>query len=122
MMYDVDYTLYFRRRPAWTDRILYQVNADVYDNVTLNVEALKYRSHLNYRTSDHRPVSAAFNIKTFRKTVETLVEFEEIPVWKLGESNKVFFKVKTTVDTSPQDWIAIYRVIDLEFISLSSSC
>jgi inositol-1,4,5-trisphosphate 5-phosphatase len=44
-----------KRRPAWTDRILYHVNASAYDNVTLKVEGQDYKSHMAFRCSDHRP-------------------------------------------------------------------
>lgn len=58
------FSLFFcRRRPAWCDRILYCVNSNNYENVTLNVEQLSYKSHPNVDLSDHRPVSAEFLIK-----------------------------------------------------------
>jgi inositol-1,4,5-trisphosphate 5-phosphatase len=104
-----------KRRPAWTDRILYQVNANVYDNVTLKIEGLSYKSHMHYRASDHRPVTAGFKINVFRPTVEKLVEFHDPPEWYLGESNKVFYRVCSTLEISPEDWIAIYKA---DFTSL----
>jgi len=98
-----------KRRPGWTDRILYQVNANVYDNVTLNVEGLSYKSHMKYRTSDHRPVTAAFKIKVFRQTIEKMVEFRHIVSWNLSGSNTVYYNVCPTLETSPEDWIAVYK-------------
>ena len=98
-----------KRRPAWTDRILYQVNANVYDNVTLKMEGGSYKSHMHYRSSDHRPVTAAFKITVFRPTVEKLIEFLPLTEWHLGESNKVFYRICSTLETSSEDWIAIYK-------------
>jgi inositol-1,4,5-trisphosphate 5-phosphatase len=98
-----------KRKPGWPDRILYQVNANVYDKVTLNAEGLSYKCHTKYRTSDHRPVTAAFKIKVFRPTIEKMIEFHVMPTWNLGESNKVFYNVCPTLETSPEDWIAIYK-------------
>lgn len=56
------YCLY-RRKPAWTDRILYKVGTNNYENVTLRAEQQSYKSHVNYTLSDHRPVTSDFNIK-----------------------------------------------------------
>src|SRR4051794_37236042 len=106
---------FFRRRPGWPDRILYQVNSNVYDNVKLNLQPLSYKSHMCYRTSDHRPVTASFKIKVFRPTIEKLVEFHDIPFWYLNETNKVFFSVCPTLETSPEDWIAIFKVKSFKY-------
>lgn len=50
-----DLTVY-RRKPAWTDRILHMASPATV------VEFLKYRSHAEITMSDHRPVSADCNI------------------------------------------------------------
>ena len=64
---------YFRRRPAWTDRILYRVNTYNYedDNVKLSLEASNYKSHDDdiYRKSDHLPVTEEFEISIFGKAL-----------------------------------------------------
>lgn len=52
-----------RRRPSWTDRILYKVNAiDMYDDIQLNIKQHTYKSHPTYSVSDHKPVTAEFDI------------------------------------------------------------
>lgn len=56
------YIYIYRRRPSWTDRILYKVNADVYDDVTLSALQLNYKSHSNYIQSDHKPVTGEFDV------------------------------------------------------------
>ncbi|PSN56506.1 Phosphatidylinositol 4 [Blattella germanica] len=52
-----------KRRPSWTDRILYKVNANVYENLTLQAEQVSYRSIGEYIQSDHKPVVGEFVIK-----------------------------------------------------------
>ncbi|XP_055620416.1 phosphatidylinositol 4,5-bisphosphate 5-phosphatase A isoform X3 [Toxorhynchites rutilus septentrionalis] len=56
-----------KRRPAWTDRILYAVKENNYRNVKLTVEQTSYKSHPSYNISDHKPVSSEFTIKVTRK-------------------------------------------------------
>lgn len=53
----------FRRRPAWTDRILYAMKENNYRNVKLTVEQTSYKSHPSYNISDHKPVTSEFTIK-----------------------------------------------------------
>uniref|UniRef100_A0A182WEK7 Inositol polyphosphate-related phosphatase domain-containing protein n=1 Tax=Anopheles minimus TaxID=112268 RepID=A0A182WEK7_9DIPT len=52
-----------KRRPAWTDRILYAVNENNYRNVRLTVEQTSYKSHPSYNISDHKPVTSEFTLK-----------------------------------------------------------
>ncbi|XP_021188218.2 inositol polyphosphate 5-phosphatase K isoform X1 [Helicoverpa armigera] len=52
-----------RRKPSWTDRILYKVNANNYENVTLRADVLSYNHIPHYTVSDHKPVVAQVNIK-----------------------------------------------------------
>lgn len=54
---------FFRRRPSWTDRILYKVNPDTYEDLKLSVRQLSYNSFSQYKQSDHKPVIAEFIIK-----------------------------------------------------------
>ncbi|CAL8074564.1 unnamed protein product [Orchesella dallaii] len=98
-----------KRRPGWVDRVLYHVNTNAYDNVTLKINGLTYKSHMNYRSSDHRPVTAMFQIKVFRPTIEKLVEFHKVSTWYTNEENKVFFKINPTLETSHDDWIALFK-------------
>lgn len=57
------YNLTFRRRPAWTDRILFKCTRDSYRNVELKIEQNSYKSHPNYTLSDHKPVTSEFVVQ-----------------------------------------------------------
>jgi hypothetical protein len=46
-----------QRIPSWTDRVLFLSNDKGSD-----IELLSYRSQTSFRTSDHRPVSAIFQV------------------------------------------------------------
>lgn len=59
--------LFHRRRPSWTDRILYKINAiDIYNDVELKAEQHTYKSHPSYSVSDHKPVTGEFDIAVKR--------------------------------------------------------
>jgi len=103
-----------KRRPAWTDRILHQVNTNAYDNVKLKAVGQSYQSHV-YRISDHRPVSAIYTCSVFKPTIEKIVHFAEIPVWYVGEVNSIRFTVCPTYEIASEDWIALYKA---DFTSL----
>lgn len=52
-----------KRRPAWCDRILYKAKNKVLKNCSLHLEQISYKSHPNYKISDHKPVTSEFRIK-----------------------------------------------------------
>lgn len=68
--------IFFRRRPAWTDRVLYKAPKHCFSNVTLSAEQTSYRSHPGYNISDHKPVTSEFTIKvsTYEKDLENIFE------------------------------------------------
>ncbi|XP_049873277.1 inositol polyphosphate 5-phosphatase K-like isoform X1 [Pectinophora gossypiella] len=52
-----------KRKPSWTDRILYKVIANNYENITLRADLISYNHLPHYTVSDHKPVVAQYNIK-----------------------------------------------------------
>lgn len=63
-----------KRRPAWTDRVLYAVNRDKFPEIKLHLEQMSYKSHPGYNISDHKPVSSEFYIKIETETDTDLYE------------------------------------------------
>lgn len=51
-----------RRRPAWCDRILYKTPQTEFKNMELVTEQKSYRSHPQFKISDHKPVTSEFTI------------------------------------------------------------
>ncbi|XP_055620415.1 phosphatidylinositol 4,5-bisphosphate 5-phosphatase A isoform X2 [Toxorhynchites rutilus septentrionalis] len=105
-----------KRRPAWTDRILYAVKENNYRNVKLTVEQTSYKSHPSYNISDHKPVSSEFTIKVYEDTTERTIVFKPVELWLVGEPNTIEYTIPAEFEGGNADWIGIYRE---DFTSLS---
>ncbi|KAL1450515.1 hypothetical protein WDU94_002868, partial [Cyamophila willieti] len=122
----------FRRRCAWTDRILYKVNENNYEDVKLSLEQLKYTSLQDYGTSDHKPVLSEFKIKicptlfasgclppidsearlrrdtTPHRMSQASVSFEPVTNWVLDDRNNITVYFGGNYVPNPWDWIGVY--------------
>ncbi|CAL1676754.1 unnamed protein product [Lasius platythorax] len=94
-----------KRRPSWTDRILYKVNAiDIYNDVELNAKQHTYKSHPNYSVSDHKPVTGEFDIAVRPNVKDYIVEFQECTM----EENFISYKLQRDFTPSNGDWIGLF--------------
>ncbi|XP_048199275.1 phosphatidylinositol 4,5-bisphosphate 5-phosphatase A isoform X2 [Perognathus longimembris pacificus] len=106
-----------KRKPAWTDRILWKVKApgggpspSGRESHRLQVTQHSYRSHMEYTVSDHKPVAAQFVLQfAFRDDVP-LVRLEVADEWVRPEQAVVRYRMETVFARSSWDWIGLYRV------------
>lgn len=98
-----------KRKPAWTDRILYKVNSNNYENVVLQLEQKSYTCHSNFRLSDHKPVTADFIIKVFADYTERAILFDKIAYWTSGEDNTISYKLTKEIPPPKEDWIGVFK-------------
>jgi hypothetical protein len=111
-----------KRRPAWTDRILFKVNRGNYDNLELSLDQTSYSSHPEFLESDHKPVSSSFSLSVFSsKLAEQLIVpcFHPIVRFHIedvycGEDNTVAYSVsvKDWRLLKSWDWVGVYKVDD----------
>lgn len=115
-----------KRKPAWTDRILWRLrrtgspvpthNAALQRGLTswlggaTKVTQHAYRSHMCYTISDHKPVSAVFSLHFPFRVDTPLVELQVQREWCKVSDATVRFTVASNYQRSSWDWVAIYKV------------
>ncbi|XP_043924403.1 phosphatidylinositol 4,5-bisphosphate 5-phosphatase A [Protopterus annectens] len=107
-----------KRKPAWTDRILWKIKDISRLNESQNpvcdsrvtVTQRCYSSHMEYLVSDHKPVSAVFYLKFSYRVSSPLVHLEVEDEWHNPSEAVVKFKVAPTFSRSSWDWIGLYKV------------
>ncbi|XP_028273014.1 inositol polyphosphate 5-phosphatase K [Parambassis ranga] len=115
-----------KRKPAWTDRILWRLrrtgspvpthNAALQRGLTswlggaTKVTQHAYRSHMGFTISDHKPVSALFSLHFPFRVEMPLVELQVNKEWCKASDATVRFTVASTYQRSSWDWVAIYKV------------
>ncbi|XP_014911453.1 inositol polyphosphate 5-phosphatase K-like isoform X2 [Poecilia latipinna] len=112
-----------KRKPAWTDRILWRLRATApaAQNVAkrVSVSGLAsgirvtqhfYRSHMEYLVSDHKPVSSIFTLEFPYRADVPLVTLIVEDEWKSYDDAKVIFKLMPSYSRSAWDWIGLYKV------------
>lgn len=111
-----------KRRPAWTDRVLFKVNKANFDTLDLNLEQLSYESHPAFLDSDHKPVSAGFKMQVMTPDLadkllipcfKPVVKFHTEEIF-CGEDNVIVYSVdiKNRRYLKSWDWVGVYRAED----------
>ena len=112
----------FRRRPAWTDRILYRCNEYNVESMPLGLTSETYESHPSIRFSDHVPVSSTLTLSRFSDALarkkdlpafNAIVRFLQPDNWRVGYDGIVryFVEIGKMAYLNPWDYVALYKVI-----------
>ncbi|KAM4742786.1 inositol polyphosphate 5-phosphatase K-like isoform 3-T3 [Anableps anableps] len=118
-----------KRKPAWTDRILWRVRpksppSDEQDenNVKerkqlkeeeeypLKVRQNLYTSHMEYRISDHKPVIGIFTLELTKMHQTPLVSLQAEGDWSADIDSMVLYNPLQPFPSSSWDWIGLYKV------------
>ncbi|XP_006869325.1 PREDICTED: phosphatidylinositol 4,5-bisphosphate 5-phosphatase A isoform X2 [Chrysochloris asiatica] len=106
-----------KRKPAWTDRILWKVKTpgggpspSGRESHRLQVTQHSYCSHMEYTVSDHKPVAAQFVLQFAFRDDMPLVRLEVADEWVRPEQAVVRYRMETVFARSSWDWIGLYRV------------
>ncbi|KAJ0057109.1 hypothetical protein NL108_002043, partial [Boleophthalmus pectinirostris] len=114
-----------KRKPAWTDRILWRLrrtgspvpshNAALQRGLTswfggtTKVTQHTYSSHMGYTVSDHKPVSSLFSLQFPFRVDKPLVELQVNKEWNKVSDATVRVNVALSYQRSSWDWVAIYK-------------
>nr|XP_057927380.1 phosphatidylinositol 4,5-bisphosphate 5-phosphatase A [Doryrhamphus excisus] len=111
-----------KRKPAWTDRILWRLRATApaaspgkrssTSGLSSGTKVTQhyYRSHMEYMVSDHKPVSSIFTLQFPYKVDVPLVTLLVEDEWNSIAEAIAKFKVAPNYSRSSWDWIGLYKV------------
>ncbi|XP_020852271.1 phosphatidylinositol 4,5-bisphosphate 5-phosphatase A isoform X2 [Phascolarctos cinereus] len=106
-----------KRKPAWTDRILWKIKAPSggrspsgRESLRVQVTQHSYRSHMEYTVSDHKPVAALFVLQFAYRDDVPLVRIDVADEWLRPDQAVVRYRMESVFSRSSWDWIGLYRV------------
>ncbi|XP_018411019.1 PREDICTED: phosphatidylinositol 4,5-bisphosphate 5-phosphatase A isoform X1 [Nanorana parkeri] len=111
-----------KRKPAWTDRILWKMKNPLSKNASgkadmssstseeLSMTLLSYGCHMHYTESDHKPVSAIFSLKFPTCLAAPLVHIWVHDEWLQPADALVTYRWSSVYLKSSWDWIGLYKV------------
>ncbi|XP_072302210.1 inositol polyphosphate 5-phosphatase K isoform X3 [Eucyclogobius newberryi] len=116
-----------KRKPAWTDRVLWRVKPrspppeendesassssdDGPDEYPILVTQDRYTCDLSYGVSDHKPVVATFNVELRKHFDIPLVHVSAESVWSADQDAALSYTVLEEFMSSTWDWIGLFKV------------
>ncbi|XP_041097160.1 inositol polyphosphate 5-phosphatase K-like isoform X3 [Polyodon spathula] len=117
-----------KRKPAWTDRILWRVKGDAPDapeqeaepeeelaepkeqEPSVRVTLESYASHMSYGISDHKPVTGTFSLELKKLHTTPLVIIHAEGEWSADWDALVTYSTQEPFPSSTWDWIGLYKV------------
>ncbi|XP_042713996.2 inositol polyphosphate 5-phosphatase K isoform X2 [Chrysemys picta bellii] len=109
-----------KRKPAWTDRILWRVknlsqhpseDGDLSEGEqTISVTLNNYISHMSYGISDHKPVTGTFGLQIKPLFSTPLVTLNPEGEWNAAQDVLISYSTVSEFPSSTWDWIGLYQV------------
>ncbi|KAM3616809.1 uncharacterized protein V6R79_023744 [Siganus canaliculatus] len=118
-----------KRKPAWTDRILWRLRANVQppdqqdgldtkklrqleeeEEYPLKIRQELYTSNMEYSISDHKPVIGIFTLELRKMYRTPLVQLQPEGDWSADIDAMVLYSPLQPFPSSAWDWIGLYKV------------
>ncbi|XP_032859093.2 inositol polyphosphate 5-phosphatase K isoform X2 [Tyto alba] len=109
-----------KRKPAWTDRILWRVKnlcqhtskegKFAEEEQTISVTLNNYISHMSYGISDHKPVTGTFGLELKPLLSDPLVTLNPEGEWSAEHDVLISYSAVPELPSSAWDWIGLFKV------------
>ncbi|KAK4812138.1 hypothetical protein QYF61_000979 [Mycteria americana] len=109
-----------KRKPAWTDRILWRVKNLCQhaskegefseEEQTISVTLNNYVSHMSYGISDHKPVTGTFGLELKPLLSDPLVTLNPEGEWSADHDVLISYSAVPEFPSSAWDWIGLFKV------------
>ncbi|KAM8903969.1 inositol polyphosphate 5-phosphatase K-like isoform 2-T2 [Spinachia spinachia] len=118
-----------KRKPAWTDRILWRLRSkappsdgpgeeekkwsaeeEEEEEYPLRIRQDLYTSRMEYDISDHKPVVGVFTLQLRKKYDAPLVSLQPEGDWSADMDAMVLYRPLQPFASSAWDWIGLYKV------------
>ncbi|NXQ40566.1 INP5K phosphatase, partial [Catharus fuscescens] len=109
-----------KRKPAWTDRILWKVKnsseaasqeGEFHEEENLiSVTLNDYVSHMSYGISDHKPVTGTFKLEMKPLVSDPLVVLHAEGEWSADHDVLIRYSAVPEFPSSAWDWIGLFQV------------
>ncbi|KAM6049357.1 inositol polyphosphate 5-phosphatase K isoform 2-T2 [Chlamydotis macqueenii] len=109
-----------KRKPAWTDRILWRVknlcrhaskeSEFSEEEQTISVTLNNYISHMSYGISDHKPVTGTFGLEMKPLLSDPLVTLSPEGEWSAEHDVLISYSAVSEFPSSAWDWIGLFKV------------
>ncbi|XP_012508488.1 PREDICTED: inositol polyphosphate 5-phosphatase K isoform X3 [Propithecus coquereli] len=107
-----------RRKPAWTDRILWRLKRQSQAGPHIprlpapyfSLSLRSYVSHMVYSISDHKPVTGTFDLELKPLVSAPLITLMPESLWTMENNMVVSYSSAPDFPSSPWDWIGLYKV------------
>ncbi|XP_014808828.1 PREDICTED: inositol polyphosphate 5-phosphatase K isoform X3 [Calidris pugnax] len=109
-----------KRKPAWTDRILWRVKNLCQhaskdgefseEEQTISVTLNNYISHMSYGISDHKPVTGTFGLELKPLLLDPLVTLSPEGEWSAEHDVVIRYSAVPELPSSAWDWIGLFKV------------
>ncbi|XP_027965033.1 inositol polyphosphate 5-phosphatase K isoform X5 [Eumetopias jubatus] len=107
-----------KRKPAWTDRILWRLKRQPQANPPIQrlpaphfcLSLRSYVSHMMYCISDHKPVTSTFDLELKPLASAPLITLIPEGLWTMENDMLISYSLTPDFLSSPWDWIGLYKV------------
>ncbi|XP_069883553.1 inositol polyphosphate 5-phosphatase K isoform X2 [Dipodomys merriami] len=107
-----------KRKPAWTDRILWRLKRQPYTKPLTPclptpyffLSLKSYVSHMMYSISDHKPVTSTFDLELNPLMSVPLITMMPESLWTMENDMLISYSSSPDFLSSCWDWIGLYKV------------